>query len=552
MNLISINLLLEILLISLLLTLGLIPILSKIAPYIGAVDIPTQRKVHTKPIPRIGGVAIAIATIFTELLLIPLNNNFIKAYLIAVSIIVIFGFIDDIVELNYKYKFLAQITATCIIILYGNVKIVSLGDLLPYDICLNNLGSFLLTFFLILGVTNAINFADGLDGLASGICMLSFLYISYWAYKTNMIIIFIIAVSMAAAILGFLRFNSYPATIFMGDSGSQLLGFSGIVLSIKLTQQSNLLSPVLPLIIFGFPILDTLSVITQRIYEGRSPFSPDKNHFHHKLLKLGLYHTEAVTLIYIIHGLFIIFALLFYSVSDRLIFLSYLLISFFVLLIFFVTEKYNLKLKRYTIISNLKSKLKVLKDKDLTIKTIFFSFKIILYFITTFMVVSLKCLSWYELWLFGILFFIIICGLYSQKVWVFKLGIYLSIPILVWYCNNSILLHNEAVKFVYEVSYILLIIGSILTLKFTRRQKGFKLNPTDCLVGFIVFFSFFWSGEELGNLLYKIIVLFYGYEVLIGELRGEVRNLSYIFMLLFLVLTVQNVLYIKSKTFFGG
>ena len=177
-----------------------------------------------------------------------------------------------------------------------------------------------ITVFALVGVTNAINLADGLDGLAGGITLLSLGIIGILAYPTGDSSVLLLTASVIGSIVGFLRFNTYPARIFMGDAGSQFLGFSAGVLVVMLTQESNTaLSPALPVMILGLPILDTAMVIGERLYEGRSPFLPDKNHIHHKLLTLGFDHYEAVFVIYLLQSLLVAAAYFLRFETDGLI-----------------------------------------------------------------------------------------------------------------------------------------------------------------------------------------------------------------------------------------
>ena len=160
-----------------------------------------------------------------------------------------------------------------------------------------------LTVLFLVGITNAINLADGLDGLAGGTTFLCLGALAMLAHSSGQIVGAALALAFAGAILGFLRFNTFPASIFMGDAGSQLLGFAVGVLSLRATQTgTTAISAATPILLLALPILDTLSVMVQRVSEGRSPFSADKNHIHHKLLALGFDHHEAVMVIYTIQA----------------------------------------------------------------------------------------------------------------------------------------------------------------------------------------------------------------------------------------------------------
>jgi UDP-GlcNAc:undecaprenyl-phosphate GlcNAc-1-phosphate transferase len=318
------------LLISMFITLTLIPVTSRVASALHGMDIPDERKVHPYPMPKSGGIPMAIGVI-VPILLWARGDEFVRAVLIGAGIVVIFGLIDDFKGIRYEVKFAGQIAAALIVILYGGVQIRSLGMLLPEDMLLPDWFSIPLTLLVIVGVTNAINLADGLDGLAGGICLLSFACIGYLAYRGGNMTLVLLSVATTGVIFGFLRFNTYPATLFMGDAGSQFLGFLAGTLSLSLTQGNTPLSPLLPLILLGFPVLDTLTVMFERISQGRPVFVADKNHFHHKLIRLGLFHTEAVVLIYIIQALLVTAAFVFRFYSEWFLLVLYLIFSAIVL-----------------------------------------------------------------------------------------------------------------------------------------------------------------------------------------------------------------------------
>ncbi|HBH80185.1 MAG TPA: hypothetical protein DDY39_10195, partial [Nitrospira sp.] len=163
-----------------------------------------------------------------------------------------------------------------------------------------------LTLMVIVGVTNAVNLSDGLDGLAGGLSLLSFAGIAYLAFQANESLLALLMVSILGGLLGFLRFNTYPARIFMGDAGSQFLGHYLAVAAILLTDATRTAySPLLALFLWGVPLLDTAGVMIHRYLQGRSPFIGDRSHVHHRLLASGLSHGQAVTLIYAVHALMV-------------------------------------------------------------------------------------------------------------------------------------------------------------------------------------------------------------------------------------------------------
>ncbi|THB69784.1 MAG: undecaprenyl/decaprenyl-phosphate alpha-N-acetylglucosaminyl 1-phosphate transferase, partial [Gammaproteobacteria bacterium] len=285
----------------------LIPPLIRFAPRIGLVDIPDERKVHVNAIPRVGGVAMVIAALVPMLLWLPKSQEFV-IFLISVAIIYFFGVWDDRSDLNYKIKFFGQILAVVLVVIIGGVQIryIPFMGLEPIAQWI----SIPLTIFTLLGITNAMNLVDGLDGLAGGTTLIGFgaigllSYISTESTGSGNPYIALIAISIMGSTLGFLRFNTHPARIFMGDTGSQFLGFAIGTLAIMVTQQDDMpYNPGIPLILLCWPIFDTLMVMFIRICQGKSPFVADKNHIHHRLLALGLDHYEVVFVIYLVQAI---------------------------------------------------------------------------------------------------------------------------------------------------------------------------------------------------------------------------------------------------------
>jgi UDP-GlcNAc:undecaprenyl-phosphate/decaprenyl-phosphate GlcNAc-1-phosphate transferase len=281
------------------------PLLLRWAPRIGLTDLPGRRKVHTRAVPRVGGIAMA-AGILIPTALVPQLTAPVEGLLAGLLVLLVFGVWDDRVDLDYRLKFAGQFLAVGLCMGIGGVRIASLTLDAPVE--LPQVLSWALTFVFLVGVTNAVNLSDGLDGLAGGLAFLCLCAIAVFGAMTGNRTVTTVALIESGAILGFLRFNTHPARIFMGDGGSQMLGFSIGVLAILATQgESGVLSASLPLLLLGLPILDTLTVIVRRLASGQSPFVSDRNHLHHHLLELGFAHREAVVLIYCIQvGLFLL------------------------------------------------------------------------------------------------------------------------------------------------------------------------------------------------------------------------------------------------------
>jgi UDP-GlcNAc:undecaprenyl-phosphate/decaprenyl-phosphate GlcNAc-1-phosphate transferase len=308
--------------IAMVVTMALIPPLVRVAARLQVLDDPASRKVHSQPMPRVGGIAMAAGSLLPLCLWLPMDRT-LGAYLLAVIVLLIFGAWDDRVTLGPRTKFAGQLIAVLIVMLAGHVSIDTL--MLGERVALPDGLGFGLTLLFLLGTTNAINLSDGLDGLAGGTTLLCCAALALLGERWDVRFVETVGVVLMGAILGFLRFNTYPARIFMGDAGSQFLGFSVGVLSILLTKQTATpLSTALPLLLIGLPVLDTLIVIVLRLYAGRSPFAADRKHFHHRLLALGLDHHEAVVVIYAVQCLLLLLAWQLRFENDLLIVATFL------------------------------------------------------------------------------------------------------------------------------------------------------------------------------------------------------------------------------------
>jgi UDP-GlcNAc:undecaprenyl-phosphate GlcNAc-1-phosphate transferase len=317
---------------SLVICMALIPTLRATAGRWQFVDLPSGRKIHPAPVAKVGGLAFAAGAFATMLLWAP-KDQLITASLLSGVVILLFGVWDDRVGLGYKAKFVGQLLAASIIVGLGGIQLTTLPFL--GDTALPLWAAVPLTLLLLVGVTNAVNLADGLDGLAGGLSLLSFVGMAYLAYEAGDWLVMSMMVPVLGGLLGFLRFNTYPARIFMGDAGSQFLGFYLGVCAIVLTDPARgPYSPVLMSLIWGLPILDTAGVMIQRITEGRSPFVADKNHLHHKLLGRGLSHREAVLAIYGLQAALVTLAYVLRWQSDFLVLGIYAVVACAVLSMF--------------------------------------------------------------------------------------------------------------------------------------------------------------------------------------------------------------------------
>ena len=285
------------------------PPIRVLAYKIGAIDIPADaRRMHKKPIPRLGGLAIFASFILTALIFCEPSSTLVSIYLGGMLLCAL-GTLDDIYRLHWLVKLLVQLAAATFAVLNGAmINFITFGDTIV------SLGgwSIPLSILWITGLTNAINLIDGLDGLACGvsaICSFSILGVTLLMGDFSAALI---TAFLAGSCVGFLPFNKHPARIFMGDTGALFLGYTLAIISVEgLFKLHTLLSFIIPLSIFALPILDTSWAIFRRLLHGKSPFSPDRGHLHHKLIDLGFTQKEAVGIIYAICGLLGLVALTF-------------------------------------------------------------------------------------------------------------------------------------------------------------------------------------------------------------------------------------------------
>ncbi|MCT4794869.1 MULTISPECIES: glycosyltransferase family 4 protein [Exiguobacterium] len=271
------------------------PLVRRFAYLIGAVDHPNARKVHVRTMPRIGGLAIFIAFLIGYALLLP-ASRYNDAILIGAVVIVLTGLIDDRFQLSARVKLMGQMIAT-VVVLNSGMRIEMIN--LPFDQQLY-LGSWSIpvTVLWLIGITNAINLIDGLDGLAAGVSSIALGTIAVLAIIQGNVYLTMMALLLLASTLGFLVHNFYPAKIFMGDTGALFLGYMLAVFSLIGFKNVTLFSLVVPVLLLGLPISDTIFAIVRRLVQGRPPMSPDKSHMHHQLIDMGFTTRQAVLLMY--------------------------------------------------------------------------------------------------------------------------------------------------------------------------------------------------------------------------------------------------------------
>jgi UDP-GlcNAc:undecaprenyl-phosphate GlcNAc-1-phosphate transferase len=306
-------------------TMVLIPLLMRWSTVLGFQDLPGARKVHITSVPRVGGIAM-VGGVLLALGFWGEASRQMHALWAGIAVLAAFGVWDDRKALRSTPKFAGQAIAVLIVMVWGGVSISALTafERLPLPVWI----AMPLAFTFLVGCTNAFNLADGLDGLAGGMAILCLSVTALLAYTVGNAAVGAGALFLVGALLGFLRFNTHPARVFMGDTGSQMLGFCAAVLTLLLTQAPGTpLSTALPLLLLGVPIIDTLMVMTERLLAGRSPFVADRNHLHHRLLALGFGHRQAVGILYLMQGCLFVAAWLLRYASDLAVALCFVAFS---------------------------------------------------------------------------------------------------------------------------------------------------------------------------------------------------------------------------------
>jgi len=287
-----------------------IPILVRIAHSSKMYDHPNLRTVHFNPTPRLAGIAIFLAVILTQSLFTRSLSFPLYQYVIAGSVIIFFiGIKDDILGISFGKKFVAEIAAALILILFADLRINSFHGYFGAKEISYTL-SFFITLIIIIGITNAFNLIDGVDGLSGTLALTSFATFGVWFYINNQPGYALLCAATIGSLLAFLRFNIWGKKnkIFMGDTGALFLGFLMSILLIRFNEMNlNSLIPwhieASPVVSFGIliiPIFDTCRVMLSRILQGKSPFQPDKTHIHHQLLNLGFSHKQVTAILFLV------------------------------------------------------------------------------------------------------------------------------------------------------------------------------------------------------------------------------------------------------------
>lgn len=305
---------------ALLIALLMTPLVKRFAFWVGAVDAPNHRKVHSRIMPRLGGLAIFIAFVGAFFIVSPavdtLKMDVVFGLLVGGAIIVLIGALDDRFDLSPKIKLLGQILAACVVV-YSGVVIDLVNVPFGEGVVSLTWLAVPLTIFWIVGVTNAINLIDGLDGLSAGVSGIATTTILILALMMGNTTVILLCIVLLGSIAGFLFYNFHPAKIFMGDSGALFLGFCLATLSVLGFKQATVVSLLVPIMILGVPLSDTFFAIMRRWVNNLPISAADKNHLHHCLLGMGFSHRTTVLIIYAVAAVFGCCAVLLSYISEQ-------------------------------------------------------------------------------------------------------------------------------------------------------------------------------------------------------------------------------------------
>ena len=317
-----------------------VEMMKRVAIFLKVLDYPNEkRKIHTKPMPMLGGLGIFFAFLLGYMIFAP-KNNLMLSILISAFLIMLLGLFDDMTKsetpMPNKYKVIVQVVVACIVVFYGGLELTS-GNLFGLSF---NFGVFapFVTILIIVAIINAINLIDGLDGLCAGISSIYFLTIAIIGFILNKFggLDIILSLIMLGSTLGYLVHNFPPAKTFMGDCGSTFLGFMIAVIALLGFKVATITSLAIPIVILAVPIFDTAFAILRRLIHHRSIGEPDKQHFHHQLLKMKFSTKKTVLIIYFINILFSTVSIFYVLGNNKVAFAIYIILM---LLLLFVVVK---------------------------------------------------------------------------------------------------------------------------------------------------------------------------------------------------------------------
>lgn len=530
---------------SLLLTLIFIPIVLVFSKHYNIVDVPNERKIHSGHTPRLGGLGIYLSFLLCFYFLGEFNSITI-GIVFGSTIIVIVGVCDDVFHLRPRYKLLAQLIAATIVIFYSDV-------IFRFDAPL--FVEIILSYLWIVGVTNAVNLVDGMDGLASGLSLIGLVAIGAAANLAGNVYFATLSFVIVGSILGFLRFNLPPAKIFMGDTGSLFLGFMVSVLSLIISYKSaTLLAVIVPIMFVSIPVFDTFLAILRRVKGGRHPFAPDKEHLHHRLLELNFTHKQTLLIFYSFSSLLGITAVLF---NNRQVVYG-LIIIMLALYVFLVILKMGHFYNVGGVIERVNRRLRFIKRSQMTAKheTVYTSLLNPLISVVTYLFIIMAIYfktSWSYTEVASILALALVILASNFAAEFFKISNAFICFLLFWffYYVNLTVIDNGLLSSFYYV-YLILIFLTVLKVILKKRVDFLFVNPMEVLAIYGLFLINIMNNLGIHDnilVLFLTTVLYYPNKAIMSKKHGIYKyHVAFILILIvFMPYNFYNSLY--SETF---
>ena len=508
---------------ALLISMVVIPVMVRLAPRLGMIDQPDQRKVHAVPVPRVGGVGIVIGALVPVVLLLPMDQSLL-AFVIGALVLFGFGALDDCKELGHYVKFVGQFIAVLAVVYFGDVYVTWLPFMGGEPV--SELIGRPFTVIAMVGMINAINHSDGLDGLAGGESLLSLACISWLAWLAGGEAVLIIALATIGGVFGFMRFNTHPARIFMGDGGSQFLGFALGYLVVVLTQDVNpALSPALPALVLGLPIADIIAVFAQRIYKKMNWFRASRNHIHHRLLDLGFYHYESVVLVYSIQALLVLCAVLMPYETDALVVGVYLVVVATVFVLLYVAERTGWAMRKKAAPSDAENAIVPSRYRAWLVEM---PYSIVYYGMALFLLAGAFLVTDIPLdfaVVANVLFILLLVRLllgYRAGLLPLRLLVYVTIVFIVYLLQTYQPAYLSGADPVTYGFFGAMVIGIALTIRFSR-EGGFSVTPMDYLIVLAILVLAGLASNDIVDaaitaMMLKAIILFYGCELILDRM----------------------------------
>ncbi len=495
------------------------PLMMRLAPRLGMIDEPDPRKVHAVAVPRVGGIGIFAGSMIAALLWIP-ASPWLTAFMAGALVLFLFGAADDSMELGHYPKFVGQLVAACLVVYSGDLWVAHL-PFMSHQLDPSVGKPF--TVFALVGVINAINHSDGLDGLAGGEALLSLGCIACLGYLAGGNDLAMLAAAVGGGVFGFLRFNTHPAQVFMGDAGSQFLGFSLGVLAVLLTQRVDpSLSMALPALMIGLPIVDILAVLAQRIYQRMNWFRATRNHIHHRLLGLGFAHGQSVMVIYSVQLMLVASAVMLRYESDMLVVGVYLAMCLALFGLITWGERGDWKLRGHPLISAAASATEA-RHSDAIYRTALAFVKIsVPVFLVGGVLLIDRVPGDFSVAAAGVLG-LAACSLLvksaSAKRILTRIALYSGVAYLTYLLDQSRVFSGGVAAILEAGYFILLGIAVSLALRRQQAEARFRTTPLDFLLVIAVLTCSMLAatqitgGGSLAGLIVRMAILFYACEL---------------------------------------